>query len=69
MPVPFDERAGALVAQAQSGARKLEAWKPWFPVIDYSRCTNCMQCLSFCLFDVYSVSQDKKIQVRNQSSS
>lgn len=26
-------------------------WKPWFPVIDYSRCTNCMQCLSFCLFD------------------
>src|SRR5688500_4682343 len=27
-------------------------WKPWFPVIDYSRCTNCMQCLSFCLFDV-----------------
>src|SRR5687768_10949172 len=28
------------------------SWKPWFPVIDYSRCTNCMQCLSFCLFDV-----------------
>ena len=23
--------------------------KPWFPVIDYDRCTNCMQCLSFCL--------------------
>src|SRR5688572_27200929 len=20
-------------------------WKPWFPVIDYTRCTNCMQCL------------------------
>ncbi|HRQ88427.1 MAG TPA: ferredoxin family protein, partial [Bacteroidia bacterium] len=31
------------------------AWKPWFPVIDYDRCTNCMQCLSFCLFDVYGV--------------
>ena len=31
-------------------------WKPWFPVIDYDRCTNCMQCLSFCLFDVYGVS-------------
>jgi Pyruvate/2-oxoacid:ferredoxin oxidoreductase delta subunit len=41
-------------------------WKPWFPVIDYSRCTNCMQCLSFCLFDVYGVSADKKIQVQNQ---
>ena len=44
------------------------AWKPWFPVIDYSRCTNCMQCLSFCLFDVYGVSADKKIQVQNQSN-
>jgi len=44
------------------------SWKPWFPVIDYSRCTNCMQCLSFCLFDVYGVSADKKIQVQNQSN-
>ena len=42
-------------------------WKPWFPVIDYNRCTNCMQCLSFCLFDVYGVSEDK-IQVQNQSN-
>lgn len=44
------------------------AWKPWFPVIDYSRCTNCMQCLSFCLFDVYGVSAEGKIQVRNQNN-
>jgi NAD-dependent dihydropyrimidine dehydrogenase PreA subunit len=43
-------------------------WKPWFPVIDYQRCTNCMQCLSFCLFDVYGVSTDSKIQVRNQDN-
>jgi NAD-dependent dihydropyrimidine dehydrogenase PreA subunit len=43
-------------------------WKPWFPVIDYKRCTNCMQCLSFCLFDVYGVSTDGKIQVQNQSN-
>ena len=43
-------------------------WKPWFPVIDYQRCTNCMQCLSFCLFDVYGVSPDSKIQVRNQDN-
>ena len=49
------------------GARKLEAWKPWFPVIDYDRCTNCMQCLSFCLFDVYGVDEDNKITVRNES--
>lgn len=43
-------------------------WKPWFPVIDYSRCTNCMQCLSFCLFDVYGVSDDHKIQVQNNDN-
>jgi NAD-dependent dihydropyrimidine dehydrogenase PreA subunit len=43
-------------------------WKPWFPVIDFGRCTNCMQCLSFCLFDVYGVSTDGKIQVQNQSN-
>ena len=42
------------------------AWTPWFPVIDYSRCTNCMQCLSFCLFDVYGVDDAGKIQVRNE---
>lgn len=44
-------------------------WKPWLPVIDYSRCTNCMQCLSFCLFDVYGVSDDKwGIQVQNNDN-
>ncbi len=43
-------------------------WKPWFPVIDYDRCTNCMQCLSFCLFDVYGVSQEGKIQVQNNEN-
>ena len=40
-------------------------WQPWFPVIDYDRCTHCMQCLSFCLFDVYGVDDEKKIEVRN----
>lgn len=43
-------------------------WTPWFPVIDYQRCTNCMQCLSFCLFDVYGVDDDGKIEVRNESN-
>jgi Pyruvate/2-oxoacid:ferredoxin oxidoreductase delta subunit len=52
----------------ESGAAKAGAWKPWFPVIDFRRCTNCMQCLSFCLFDVYGVSADGKIQVRNQDN-
>lgn len=45
-----------------------KAWTPWFPVIDYQRCTNCMQCLSFCLFDVYGVDAGGKIEVRNESN-
>ena len=40
---------------AEAGGVASGAWKPWFPVIDYDRCTNCMQCLTFCLFDVYGV--------------
>jgi Pyruvate/2-oxoacid:ferredoxin oxidoreductase delta subunit len=52
----------------RAGARKLEAWKPWFPVIDYDRCTNCMQCLTFCLFEVYGVDGNDKLTVQNQSN-
>jgi Pyruvate/2-oxoacid:ferredoxin oxidoreductase delta subunit len=54
--------------RGQANARKPGGWKPWFPVIDYGRCTNCMQCLSFCLFDVYGVSSASKIQVQNQDN-
>jgi Pyruvate/2-oxoacid:ferredoxin oxidoreductase delta subunit len=43
-------------------------WKPWFPVIDYDRCTNCMQCLSFCLFGVYGADRAGNIQVQNQDN-
>ncbi len=39
-----DELGAELNRPGQTGA-----WKPWFPVIDYDRCTNCMQCLSLCL--------------------
>jgi len=55
-----------LVDQVRGELRAPEprSWKPWFPVIDYGRCTNCMQCLSFCLFDVYGVSTEGKIRVQ-----
>ncbi|MBI3271960.1 MAG: ferredoxin family protein [Planctomycetes bacterium] len=52
----------------RSGARKPGEWKPWFPVIDYQRCTNCMQCLTFCLFDVYGVDSESRIAVQNSSN-
>ena len=51
-----------------TGARRLDAWKPWFPVIDFDRCTNCMQCLTFCLFDVYGVDKQQQITVQNQDN-
>lgn len=51
-----------------TGARTLDAWKPWFPVIDFDRCTNCMQCLTFCLFDVYGVDAEQKITVQKQDN-
>jgi Pyruvate/2-oxoacid:ferredoxin oxidoreductase delta subunit len=68
LPSPDQALPAARDAREKSGARKLEAWKPWFPVIDYDRCTNCMQCLTFCLFDVYGVDSHDRISVQNQSN-
>ena len=65
---PQEVAGVARAAREMVGARALEAWKPWFPVIDYSRCTNCMQCLSFCLFDVYAVDSESRITVQNESN-
>ncbi len=48
-------------SQGQGGTSG--GWTPWFPVIDYDRCTNCMQCLSFCLFGVYDLDDEQKIDV------
>lgn len=54
--------------RAEVGAISHGEWKPWFPVIDYDRCTNCMQCLSFCLFGVYGVDAEHRIQAQNQEN-
>jgi len=35
----------------------------WYPVIDYSRCTNCMECIDFCLFGVYGLDRADNILV------
>ena len=68
-----DETPDAVAAlvdaiRADSEVREPGKWKPWFPVIDLDRCTNCMQCLSFCLFDVYGVSKGGQIQVQNHDN-
>jgi NAD-dependent dihydropyrimidine dehydrogenase PreA subunit len=44
------------------------AERRWYPVIDYSRCTNCMECIDFCLFGVYGVDGQERILVENQDS-
>jgi NAD-dependent dihydropyrimidine dehydrogenase PreA subunit len=40
----------------------------WYPVIDYSRCTNCMECIDFCLFGVYGVDRYDRILVEHQDN-
>jgi NAD-dependent dihydropyrimidine dehydrogenase PreA subunit len=39
------------------------ATRRWYPVIDYSRCTNCMECIDFCLFGVYGLDKVDTILV------
>jgi len=63
-----DPVAAADALRESLGSDRPGTWTPWFPVIDFDRCTNCMQCLSFCLFDVYAVDAEQKITVQNQSN-
>ncbi|RFC42016.1 MAG: delta subunit [Verrucomicrobia bacterium] len=69
IPVGQEGLASAIeVSREAHSAAPSGQWKPWFPVIDYDRCTNCMQCLSFCLFGVYGVDSERKLQVQNQDN-
>jgi len=52
-PIPIHE---PIRLEETSGRR-------WYPVIDYSRCTNCMECIDFCLFGVYGVDGAETILV------
>jgi Pyruvate/2-oxoacid:ferredoxin oxidoreductase delta subunit len=65
-PVALTEQLDA--QRSELGIARPGEWKPWFPVIDYDRCTNCMQCLSFCLFGVYGADEEKRIQVQNNDN-
>ena len=40
-----------------------EAARRWYPVIDFSRCTNCLECIDFCLFGVYGIDRAETILV------
>jgi len=73
---PLAQTAAEIVGQLLEGSaaskpvelpalEKGNGWVPWFPVIDYGRCVNCRQCLSFCLFGVYAASPEGRVEVRN----
>jgi NAD-dependent dihydropyrimidine dehydrogenase PreA subunit len=55
----------SLINHQSSIINNQSSWVPWFPVIDYDRCRNCKQCLNFCLFGVYRLSEEGKVEVRN----
>lgn len=40
-----------------------DAARRWYPVIDFSRCTNCLECIDFCLFGVYGIDGQETILV------
>jgi NAD-dependent dihydropyrimidine dehydrogenase PreA subunit len=51
---PPEEVARRLAETArQLGWAGRSEWTPWFPVIDRTLCTNCRQCLGFCLFGTF----------------
>jgi len=69
-----EEIVEALVPEPLAGGtrqaslpQKEEDWVPWFPVVDYDRCKNCKQCMNFCLFGVYGLSSEGRVEVQNPS--
>jgi NAD-dependent dihydropyrimidine dehydrogenase PreA subunit len=56
-PVAPGARPGEPIRVAETPARR------WYPVIDFSRCTNCMECIDFCLFGVYGIDASETILV------
>lgn len=57
---------GSPLAAFTPDALLAPAGRRWYPVIDYSRCTNCLECLDFCLFGVYGVDAFERIITENQ---
>ena len=57
-------------ADAGGSPRTFDAPAPrrWYPVIDYARCTNCLECVDFCLFGVYGLDEAGSVLVEQQDS-
>ncbi len=61
----LDRGDGGLDAGASPAVRRIDdqVRRRWYPVIDFSRCTNCMECIDFCLFGVYGVDEAENLLV------
>ena len=59
--------ASAARGSSDNGAdvvRLDESLEPrWYPVIDFDRCTNCLECLNFCLFGVFDADESDSIVI------
>lgn len=60
---PTAEGASTLFGEASLRSIEEHPGRRWYPVIDFSRCTNCMECIDFCLFGVYGVDSLETIVV------
>lgn len=67
-----DEVAGLLAAELPADAPETDRGaaeiaedtrRRWYPVIDYGRCTNCLECLNFCLFGVFDLDETETLVV------
>jgi hypothetical protein len=61
--VPSADNGTRSVPNTQVTRIDEDSGRRWYPVIDYSRCTNCMECIDFCLFGVYGVDKAETILV------
>ncbi len=63
-----EEKEGGRIAAQPFATEELlrQPGRRWYPVIDYNRCTNCMECIDFCLFGVYGVDSLDRILVEHQ---
>jgi Pyruvate/2-oxoacid:ferredoxin oxidoreductase delta subunit len=64
----LSECEGSATEYRDSDLDKTGEWVPWFPVIDYERCANCKQCLNFCLFGVYGLSEQEQVEVQKPAN-
>jgi len=65
-PAELDAPAGKSTAPAGEPTRVEETARPrWYPVIDFGRCANCLECLNFCLFGVFSVDGSGRLVIED----